>query len=264
MVKNMTYSFRMTISPNRKEMGIAAGSCGERLLCELLKKKETVRVILASAPSQDEVVDYLANSKKIDWSRVEAFHMDEYIGISPDNPVSFSNYLCRRLIDKVHPKDFHRILTQTGNPASICEQYGQLIRKAPIDIVFLGIGENGHIAFNDPSMADLKDPEIMKEVKLDEVCRMQQVHDGCFPTLEAVPKTALTLTVPTLMSGAHLVCTVPTAKKNAACLRLIMGPISAACPSSAMRIHPDCNLFLDNESGKGISSFETAETRLGK
>ncbi|MEA4863990.1 MAG: 6-phosphogluconolactonase, partial [Sphaerochaeta sp.] len=146
-----------------------------------------------------------------------------------------------------------------GDMQKVCDEYASLLLAAPIDVVFLGIGENGHIAFNDPEMANLKDPLAMKIVTLDEVCRMQQVHDGSFRTLADVPKQALSLTVPMLMSGAHLVCTVPTAKKNKACLRMVMGTVSAACPATAMRIHPDCNLFLDNESGKGIAEFETAD-----
>ena len=146
----------------------------------------------------------------------------------------------------------------------ICKEYGALLNEAPIDLVFLGIGENGHIAFNDPAMADLRDPLTMKVVQLDDACRMQQVHDGCFPTIDAVPKQAVTLTVPTLLKGSHLVCTVPTIRKNNACLRLVMGSISAACPATAMRIHPDANIFMDNESGKGIPEFETAETCIGK
>ncbi|MFA6845342.1 MAG: 6-phosphogluconolactonase [Sphaerochaetaceae bacterium] len=263
--KSIMYSFKVSISSSRKEMGIAAGKCAEELLCTLLSKKETVRVIMASAPSQDDILGFLQNSIKIDWSRIEVFHMDEYVGVSPDDRVSFSNYLQRTLFDKHKVKAFHRIITNTNKPIQdVCDEYSKELLKNPIDLVFLGIGENGHIAFNDPSMADLKDPKIMKEVSLDEVCRMQQVHDGCFPTFDAVPKTALTLTVPTLMSGAHLVCTVPTLKKNSAVKKLLLGPVSVSCPSTAMRLHPDCNLFLDNESGRGIPSMEGVETILAR
>ncbi len=263
-MNTISYSMRMTIAPDRKTMGVLAGKCGEAILCSLLEKKNTLRIIMGSAPSQDEVLAYLRGSNKIDWSRIEVFHMDEYIGISPDNPASFSNYLARTLLDHVPVKAFHRIISEGKDPQAVCAEYGALIEKAPIDMVFLGIGENGHIAFNDPAMADLKDPLTMKIVQLDDICRMQQVHDGCFPNFDAVPKQAFTLTVPVLMSGAHLVCTVPSARKNAACLSLVMGPVSAACPCTAMRIHPDANVFMDNESGKGIPEFETAEKVLGE
>jgi glucosamine-6-phosphate deaminase len=253
---------KMTISPSRKEMGLAAGACGEALLVDLLSKKETVRVIMGSAPSQDDVLGYLRDSDKIDWSRVEVFHMDEYINISTENPASFSYYLDKTMFSKIKVKAFNKILTESDDIQKVCDAYSSLLLAAPIDIVFLGIGENGHIAFNDPEMANLKDPLAMKIVTLDTVCRMQQVHDGSFKTLDDVPKQAVSLTVPMLMSGAHLVCTVPTAKKNKACLRMVMGTVSAACPATAMRIHPDCNLFMDNESGHGIAGFETAEITL--
>lgn len=264
MDESLHYSFKMTISPCRKAMGVAAGICGERILCSLLEEKAHVRVIMGSAPSQDDILAYLRNSKKIDWTRIEVFHMDEYVGISPDDKAAFSNYLCRTLLDYVPIGAFHRIIADTREPEEICKEYGALLNEAPIDLVFLGIGENGHIAFNDPAMADLRDPLTMKVVQLDDACRMQQVHDGCFPTIDAVPKQAVTLTVPTLLKGSHLVCTVPTIRKNNACLRLVMGSISAACPATAMRIHPDANIFMDNESGKGIPEFETAETCIGK
>lgn len=263
MNTTLTYSMKMTIAPSRKEMGIAAGRCGEEHLVSLLAAKETVRVIMGSAPSQDDVLGYLKASKKIDWSRIEVFHMDEYIGISADDKAAFSNYLDRTLFNTLKVKAFHKILAETKDPQAVCDEYSKLLLAEPIDVVFLGIGENGHIAFNDPDMADLKDPLAMKIVSLDDVCRMQQVHDGCFKTFDDVPKQALSLTVPTLMSGAHLVCTVPTAKKNNACLRMIMGSISAECPATAMRLHPDCNFFMDNESGRGVAEFETVETVLG-
>ncbi len=263
MNTTLTYSMKMTIAPSRKEMGIAAGRCGEELLVSLLAAKETVRVIMGSAPSQDDVLGYLKASKKIDWSRIEVFHMDEYIGISADDKAAFSNYLDRTLFNTLKVKAFHKILAETKDPQAVCDEYSKLLLAEPIDVVFLGIGENGHIAFNDPDMADLKDPLAMKIVSLDDVCRMQQVHDGCFKTFDDVPKQALSLTVPTLMSGAHLVCTVPTAKKNNACLRMILGSISAECPATAMRLHPDCNFFMDNESGRGVAEFETVETVLG-
>lgn len=184
---------KMTIAPSRKEMGIAAGRCGEELLVSLLAAKQTVRVIMGSAPSQDDVLGYLRASKKIDWSRIEVFHMDEYIGISPDDKAAFSNYLDRTLFNTIKVKAFHKILAEKKDPQAVCDEYSKLLLEEPIDVVFLGVGENGHIAFNDPDMADLKDPLAMKIVSLDDVCRMQQVHDGCFKTFDDVPKRALSL-----------------------------------------------------------------------
>ncbi len=257
-----TYSLRTTIAESREEMGTAAGICGEQLLVSLLGEKETVRIIMGSAPSQDEVLGYVRDSTKIDWSRVEIFHMDEYIGVSPENPVSFSNYLERTVIGQIPVKGFHKMIIDPDNPEASCLEYSRHLMEAPIDLVFLGIGENGHIAFNDPAMADLKDPLAMKVVTLDAECRMQQVHDGCFANFDLVPQYAVTLTVPTLMSGRHLICTVPGRQKNNACLCMLMGPVSAECPATAIRVHRDCHLFLDHESGRGVAELETAILKL--
>lgn len=260
--QTISYSMHVSISPTREEMGIAAGKCGERLLMQALEQKDVVRVIMGSAPSQNEVLGYLRTSRKIDWSRVEVFHMDEYIGITPDNPVSFSSYLDRTIIGHVPVKAFHRIVIPRDNPEESCRRYAEMLREKPIDVVFLGVGENGHIAFNDPIMADLKDPETVKIVELDDVCRMQQVHDGAFATLDDVPKTAVTVTVPALLSADHLVCTVPSGRKNMACRRLLLGSIDVECPATAMRLHSDCNLFLDSDSGAGIPEMTGVRTRL--
>jgi glucosamine-6-phosphate deaminase len=239
------------IHRDRKIMGKAAGQKAESFIIECLKKKKEVRIIAAAAPSQNEILRYLASSKCIDWSRVTAFHMDEYIGLSEDAPQGFGNFLRRMLFEQVSFKKVHYL---RGNevPAEVCARYTDLLKKAPVDVLLCGIGENGHLAFNDPPVANFSDPFWVKTVNLDSVCRNQQVHDGCFDSLKKVPKQAFTLTLPVLMSASHVVCTIPGAAKAAAATRMILGPVETKCPASILRLHPSCAIFMDTESGKGL------------
>ena len=243
--------FQVEIHKTRKAMGVAAGKKAEELLLHYLAKKKEVRIIAAAAPSQNEILAYLVKSKNIDWSRVTAFYMDEYIGISKDAPQGFGNFLKRNLFDKVPFKKVN-YLWAGENPAEECERYAALLKKAPIDVLLGGIGENGHLAFNDPPVADFNDPLTVKIVELEPACRNQQVNDGCFASLKDVPKQAMTLTIPILMSASHIVCTVPGPTKAVAAGRMIKGPVETKCPASILRLHPDCTVFLDVESGKEL------------
>jgi glucosamine-6-phosphate deaminase len=232
---------------DRKAMGAACGAAAAAKFRELVAKQQRVRAIFAAAPSQNESLATLVAASGIDWARVTAFHMDEYIGLPPDAPQKFSTSLRRAIFDKVKPGAVH--LIDSGNdPAAECKRYGDLLREAPIDIVCLGIGENGHIAFNDPPVADFDDPQVIKVVTLDDACRQQQVNDGCFPSFAAVPTHALSLTIPTLMSGKHLFCAVPGPTKRAAVQRTLSGDISTECPSTVLRRHTDCTLYVDRDS----------------
>jgi glucosamine-6-phosphate deaminase len=243
--------FSVEIYATRKAMGEAAGKKAEELLVAFLKQKKEVRIIAASAPSQNEILAYLAKSKLIDWSRITAFHMDEYIGIADNAPQNFGKFLKDRLFGRVPVKVFH-CLQSNADPARECARYTALLKKAPIDLLLGGIGENGHLAFNDPPVADFNDPHMVKVIKLDSISRNQQVHDGCFSSLREVPRTALTLTIPTLQSAASAVYTVPKDTKAAAVGRMFKGPVETKCPSSILRFHPDCYVFLDAESGKEL------------
>ena len=243
--------FSVEIYKTRKAMGEAAGKKAEELLVHYLKLKKEVRIIAASAPSQNEILSYLAKSKAIDWKRVTAFHMDEYIGIADDAPQNFGFWLKQRLFGKVPIKTVH-YLQSNADPAKECARYTALLKKAPIDLLLGGIGENGHLAFNDPPVADFSDPHTVKVVKMDNISRNQQVHDGCFASLSEVPKTAFTLTIPILHSAASVVYTVPKISKAAAVGRMFKGPVETKCPSSFLRFHPDCYVFLDSESGKEL------------
>ena len=247
MITETTSKIKLNVFETRNEMGRKAGADIESKIVELLNKQESIRMIFAAAPSQNESLEYLYKSNKIDWSRIEAFHMDEYIGLPSDAPQAFAMFLKKALFDD---KDFANVNLIQGNldADEICNNYSNLLKKAPIDIVCLGIGENGHIAFNDPPVANFSDTEIMKPVELDMACRQQQVNDGCFTSIDKVPTHALTLTIPTLMAGKHLFCVVPGSTKKEAVLNSLNGPITTNCPASILQKHEDCNMYVDKDS----------------
>jgi len=230
-----------------EEAGEAAGRAVEEHLVLLQKQQKEVRMIFAAAPSQDDMLHYLARSKKIVWENVVAFNMDEYIGLPQGSPQLFSSYLEDRLFSKVSLGGKFTI-DAGGDIAQEIQRITAEITAAPIDLVCLGIGENGHLAFNDPPVADFQDDKVIKEVELDLVCRMQQVNDGCFATLEDVPATALTLTIPTLLRADALFCVVVGANKRTAVTQAVHGVISTEWPATILRTHANCNYFFDKDS----------------
>lgn len=234
------------VAPTRAEMGRLAGKRAADLIRGMLAERDHVNVIFAAAPSQNETLDALASSG-VDFSRINAFHMDEYVGLDGSAPQSFQSYLREHIFGRVKMRSVNYLNGAAPDAEAECERYSELLREYPADLVCMGIGENGHIAFNDPP-ADLSDPKLVKTVRLDDVCRNQQVHDGCFPDFDSVPKYAFSLTVPALMSAAHLVCTVPAATKAEAVLRTLTWEISGKCPATAMRLHPDAVMFCDRDS----------------
>jgi len=234
------------VHDSRNAMGAAAAAHAAHAIQELLKTKEVVNVVFAAAPSQNETLENLLK-EDIDFSRINAFHMDEYTGLPSNAPQLFSNYLIEHIFGKAPFRSVHLISTEQTIEAA-CASYTQLLQDNPPDVVCMGIGENGHIAFNDPPVADFNDPMLIKAVALDEVCRMQQVHDGCFETLDDVPTHALTLTVPALMSSKYLVCTVPGTTKAEAVKNMLRGSVGTHCPATALRNHGNAAMFLDQES----------------
>ncbi|MEJ5052741.1 6-phosphogluconolactonase [Sphingobacterium sp. MYb382] len=238
------------VSETAQETGEHAGRAIESTLVELQKVKSEIRVIFAAAPSQDYTLDYLANSAKIDWSKVVAFNMDEYIGLADGAEQLFSNYLENRLFSKIKPKAKY-FINPTNPVAEEVKRIAQLIEEQPIDVVCLGIGQNGHIAFNDPPVADFEDEYTIKEVELDDVCRMQQVLDKCFETIEEVPKQALTLTIPTIFKGERLFCVVVGEHKREAVKHTMNSAISTTWPSTILRKHKSCYFFFDRKAYPG-------------
>ena len=231
---------------SRAEMGLGAASDAVEYLKNLMAEQEFVNIIFAAAPSQNEFLAAMAESD-VDWSRVNAFHMDEYIGLPSDASQGFGNFLRRAIFDKV-PFNSVNYINGQNVPEETLKQYKKLLEENPVDVVFMGIGENGHIAFNDPHVADFNDPEVIKVVDLDEKCRMQQVNDGCFTCLDEVPTHAFTLTVPTLMAAKRRFCVVPAATKAHAVYNTINGVVSEVCPASVLRTSEGTTLYLDNDS----------------
>jgi len=234
----------------REDMGIAAGRAVARRMRSLLKEKNQIRMIFAAAPSQNEFLAELASSPDLDWKRVTALHMDEYVGVDADAPQSFIRYLREHLYGRVNPGIVHFLNGSASDPAMECERYAKLINAAPVDILCAGIGENGHLAFNDPPGADFDAPETVKVVDLTLTCREQQVHDGCFSDLDSVPKQALTLTIPAMMVASYAFCVVPGPTKAEAVRDTLLEPISAACPATILRRHPLAVLYVDADSAR--------------
>lgn len=243
------------VFPDKETTGIAAGKAVEACIVKLQKTQHIVRIIFAAAPSQDSMLRYLTNSDAIDWNRVAAFNMDEYLGLKPNAPQLFSAYLENALFSKVDIKSRNTIHSDNGVPSEL-ERYAKLLMADPIDIVCLGIGENGHIAFNDPPVADFNDPEIIKVVELDDACRWQQVNDGCFGTLKEVPQKAITLTIPTLLKGENLFCVVLGPNKSNAVKDTLLGPLSTSCPASILTKHSNCSYFFDEDAYRETARLE--------
>lgn len=239
------------IFQSREEMGETAASESAEILRKLLSGKEEINCVFAAAPSQNELLKALCKQPGIDWNRVNAFHMDEYVGLDQEHTASFAHFLKNAIFDQLPFKSVNLIHGE-ADPEQACERYSALLEKFPPDFVFMGIGENGHIAFNDPGVADFHDPKKIKMVKLDQTCRMQQVHDKCFDSLENVPEYAQTVTIPALVEASYICCVVPGEKKKDAVRETINGSVSEKCPATILREQPHAILYLDRESAKEL------------
>jgi glucosamine-6-phosphate deaminase len=239
---------RVEIYDSRKEMGKAAGKDFSAAVKELFKVKDTIRVVFAAAPSQNETLEAIAEDQTIDFSRIIGFHMDEYVDLDADAPQGFGNFLRRAIFSRRNFKEVHYLDGNSSDHEEACRKYAEKLAEAPIDIVVMGIGENGHIAFNDPEVADFNDPKDVKIVGLDDICRNQQVHDGCFAKVEDVPTHAMTLTVPRLSRATYHFCVVPASTKANAVFRMLNGDINEECPATILRTIPKSVLYLDPDS----------------
>ena len=233
------------------DLGEAAAARVERCLASAIENRGRASLVLAAAVSQLSFLGALKR-KAIEWARVTVFHLDEYTELPEDHPASFRRFLREHILDAVRPGRVHLMRGDADDLEGEIERYESLLRARPLDVACIGIGENGHIAFNDPPVADFTDPRLVKEVELDDACRMQQVHDGWFRSLEKTPRRALTLTVPAIMGSRVVSCVVPGERKADAVHDALNGPIVTACPASILRRHHNATLFLDPASAARV------------
>ncbi len=237
---------------SREAMAQAAARAAISALRRLAKQRETVPVIFATGESQLGTLRTLTGMDGVPWHQVIGFHMDEYVGIFDDHPASFRRYLQENLVRRASMRRFYEIDGSSSNPEHTCREYGELVRAHQPVLCLLGIGENGHLAFNDPEEADFNDPEDAKIVHLDRQCRQQQVNERWFKKLDEVPKCAITLTIPALLRVPEIILSVPGARKAHIVKRTLQDPISSRCPATILRTHPNAVAFLDSESAAEI------------
>jgi glucosamine-6-phosphate deaminase len=249
----MLGSLQMEIYPDRETAGRAAALAVAEEMRRLDHLGKDIGIIFATGASQFAMLEALTALPGLPWNHVVGFHLDEYVGLSEDHPASFRRYLRERLTQRVAMRHFYAIDGNAGDLDALCRDYMQALRAADPQLCLLGIGENGHLAFNDPAEADFHDPQAMKVVKLDQACRQQQAAEGWFPTWEDVPARALTLTIPTLFRVPKLIVSVPGPRKAQAMRRTLHDPISTDCPSTLLRTHPDATLYLDTDSAAALS-----------
>jgi glucosamine-6-phosphate deaminase len=236
------------VFPSQEELASFAAREVNDYLSAVIEKQGSAAVILATGNSQIQFLRKLVDLRGVDWPKVTLFHMDEYLGIDQNHKASFRRYLRERVETLVKPKAFHYINGDADLPLEECHRYSALLKGAPIDLCCLGVGENGHLAFNDPPVARFDDRFPIKLVKLDHACKMQQVKEGHFPTLDAVPPYAFTLTIPMLCSARKMVCIAPETRKAEAIRNALKGPITTECPASFLRKQGQCELLLDKDS----------------
>jgi len=238
---------------DRAAMGRFAAATAHSHVKRCVESLGVCRVILSSAPSQDDFYDSLAEIAAAEpsvWERVVAFHMDEFKGLAPGHPQSFSGYLQEHFLKRVSVSAFHPIRGDAPDPEAEAVRYATMLDEDAIDLIGMGIGENGHVAFNDPPVADFDDAVSVKIVEMDRVCRQQQVNDGCFADIDSVPRRAISITLPVFSRARMLSCHVPTASKAAAVLATLTGPVGIACPATVMRHHPNATLHLAPPAAK--------------
>lgn len=240
-------------NPDRAEMAMHAAQAGAALLRAALRDQVTANVIVATGASQMEMLAALVKEPNVAWDRVTAFHLDEYVGLPITHPASFRKYLWERF-HRLLPlplKTFHYVNGE-ADPHAECKRLAAIIRQSPIDVAFVGIGENGHLAFNDPP-ADFTTDEPYLVVNLDQACRRQQLGEGWFPTFDDVPKRAISMSCRQILKSKHVVCTVPDGRKALAVKGTVEGPVSPQVPASILQQHPSTTLYLDSESASQLT-----------
>jgi len=239
----------LVICDDKQALGQRAGADGAVLIRKALDEHGKAAIVLATGTSQFETLDALVGASGIDWSRVTAFHLDEYLGLSGSHPASFRRFLRERFVERLPQRlaAFHFVNGEAADPAEECARLGELIRSRRIDVAFIGIGENGHLAFNDPP-ADFETDEPYIVVELDEACRRQQLGEGWFPTLQDVPRQAISMSIRQIMRAENIICSVPERRKAQAVQGAVEGPVTPEVPASILQQHPAATLYLDRES----------------
>lgn len=241
------------IFPNKLELARAAAEHASNSLRALLLKQDNIRLLAATGASQIDFLDRLTAFPDLDWARVELFHLDEYVGLGFEHPASFAHYIKKRIIERTGIVRYH-LLDGARDPAEVVAEMNREIARAPIDLAFVGIGENGHLAFNDPP-ADFETEEPYVIVTLDQACRAQQVGEAWFASVNDVPMQAISISIPQLLKSREILCIVPDQRKAAAVKACLEGPLSPAAPASALRAHPNTTIFLDTDSASLLSSI---------
>lgn len=240
-------------SKSSNELGTAAGKAAAKLIVSTIQEKGFANIILATGTSQFETIRQLIEEKEIDWSKVNMFHLDEYIGLPLSHPASFRKYLKERFLDKVSPLNAAYLINGEANATAECERLSDLIKKHPIDVALVGVGENGHLAFNDPPADfDTETPYIV--VTLDEPCRKQQFSEGWFASVDGVPRQAISMSVKQICKSTHIICSVPERRKAQGVKDSLEQPVSNLYPASILQHHPDCSFYLDEDSASLLSS----------
>lgn len=250
-------TMKVEIYPSSTLAGIAAARATALAMKELEEAQDLIGMIFATGASQLDTLAALTSIKHLPWHKVRGVHLDEYVGISVGHPASFRHYLRERLIDKVSMKEFFEIDGSASDPEQTCAAYAQIVRSVDPQICMLGIGENGHLAFNDPAVADFTDPQEVKVVHLDEMCRQQQAAEGWFASVDEVATEAITLTIPTVFRVPKLIVAVPGARKANIMRRTLEDPISTECPATILRTHPDVTVYLDADSARYLDGILT-------
>jgi len=242
------------VFPSAHELAVAAAADATAVLQAAVAERGAAHAMFATGNSQLGFLDELV-TRDVDWSKIVVFHMDEYVGVGPDHPAGFGRYIRERIGDRVHPRAVH-YLRGTGDPEAECERYARLLGEHPLDLCCLGIGENGHLAFNDPPVADFDDRRDVKVVELDAACRAQQVNEGHFASIDAVPTHAITVTIPALLRARRVIANVPEARKATPVRAALEGPVSTSCPASVLRTCSHARLYLDRDSASRLADRE--------
>jgi glucosamine-6-phosphate deaminase len=260
-VRRLLYgTARVEIYPSRQALGLTAAAEAARLIAEAARERGRARIIVATGNSQLDVIPALVDTPGVPWKSVEVFHLDDYIGMPPTHPSSFRYWIKHRIEDRVHPGVVNYIVGDAADLDLELERYAALLNETPIDLAFVGFGENGHIAFNDPHVADFDDPLTIKRVAIDEASRRQQAGEGHFESPAAVPQDAITVTCSALLRARAWICAVPELRKAPAVRDALEGTITTKCPASIVRQHPHATVYLDRESASLLASYSKAKS----